>query len=98
MSVSNGEVSLSMLPSTPSAQPSAAMSRLQHRLRAEIAARRDVERENLRLRQQLQAVVRRLARRGEPKTAATPPAEAITPAAPQRAAEAAAAPVPHQRA
>jgi hypothetical protein len=57
------EVSLSMLPPAP--LPSAAVVRLQHRLHAERSARIRVERENTLLRQQVQMLVRRLAKRGD---------------------------------
>jgi hypothetical protein len=57
------EVSLSMLPVPPEAPPNAALQRLRHRLNASEDARRRLERENLALRQQLQVMLRRLARR-----------------------------------
>jgi hypothetical protein len=89
------EVSLSMLPNVSPAHPSAAVSRLQHRLNAEIAARRNVERENMQLRLQQKTLLRRLARRGERPAAVTPHTEASALAAPQRTAETVAAPVPN---
>jgi hypothetical protein len=59
-------ISLSMLPDPPIAPPDPAMQRLRHRLTASEDARRRVERENLALRQQIQTLLRRLAKRGEP--------------------------------
>ena len=60
------DVSPSMLPDPPVAPQNAVVQRLKHKLVASEHARRRVERENLALRQQIQTLLRRLAKRGEP--------------------------------
>ena len=57
------EISLSMLP-TPTSPPSDNVAaRLRHRLRADFEAKRQLQRENLQLRQELARLQRRLRQR-----------------------------------
>jgi hypothetical protein len=58
-------VSPSMLPEPPVAPPNAALQCLRHRLSASEDARRRLARENLALRQQIQALLRRLPKRDD---------------------------------